>query len=443
VYNGVERIVIFMAANTPATYRNLVFYQVFVRQHTPSGTFRELISDLDRIRDLGVDVVYLLPIHPIGEKNRKGSLGSPYAIEDYRKINPEYGMLEDFQDLIRNIHDRNMKLMIDVVYNHTSPDSRLIREHPEWFFRNEKGEFANRVGDWSDIRDFDFSKERALWEELIDTLVYWTTMGVDGFRCDVAPLLPIEFWLEARKKVEQVHPGCLWLTESVHIGFIKYLRDRGFEACSDSEMYQAFDICYDYDIFDYLIQYLNGERPIQDYLSMVKNQEGMYPKNYVKLRNLENHDQARVASYITRGEKLVNLTAALFFLKGATMIYAGQEAVDDNRPDLFESDKVNWSNYNAYSLADMMKKLIALKKDDAFATGVFQVHLSKEEMIHISYESADKKIVGMFNLSDRGFAVKSELPNGTYQNYLTGKEIRIKEEIVRIKTEPIVLIHQK
>lgn len=432
-----------MAKTTTLNLRNLVFYQVFVRQHTPAGTFKELIQDLDRIRDLGVDFLYLLPIHPIGKANRKGSLGSPYAISDYRTINPEYGSLDDFKDLVYEVKKRGMRLMIDIVFNHTSPDSRLIQEHPEWFYRNEKGEFANRVGDWSDIRDFDFSSGPDLWKELIDTLLYWATLGVEGFRCDVAPLLPISFWESARKAVEKVNPNFVWLTESVHIGFIKYLRDMGFDACSDSEMYQAFDICYDYDIFDYLLQYLNGERPIQDYLTMVKNQEGMYPKNYVKLRNLENHDQARVASYITKKEKLVNLTAGLFFLKGATMIYAGQEATDENRPDLFESDKVDWSRYNDNGLVDLMKKLIRLKKDEVFATGVFTVHESKEELIHISYESKTKKIVGIFNLSERGFAVKPIIPNGTYENYLSGKEIRIKEGIVRIKMEPIVIIHQK
>ncbi|MDD3124183.1 MAG: alpha-amylase family glycosyl hydrolase, partial [Candidatus Izemoplasmatales bacterium] len=132
--------------NTKISQRNLVIYQVFVRNHTLEGTFKALIRDLDRIKSLGVDVVYLLPVHPIGTKNRKGTLGSPYSIQDYRLMNPELGSMSDFQTLIDEVHNRKMKIMMDEVFNHTSRDSRLLKEHPEWFYKNPKGEFANRVG---------------------------------------------------------------------------------------------------------------------------------------------------------------------------------------------------------------------------------------------------------------------------------------------------------
>lgn len=146
-----------MALDTQKNYRNLVMYSVFVRNHTKEGTFRALVSDLDRIKALGVDIVWLMPIHPLGEKARKGSLGSPYAIRDYRAVNPEYGTLEDFRYLVDEIHARGMRCIIDVVYNHTSPDSVLASEHPEWFYHKPDGSFGNRVGDWTDIIDLDYS----------------------------------------------------------------------------------------------------------------------------------------------------------------------------------------------------------------------------------------------------------------------------------------------
>ena len=222
-------------------------YSVFVRNHTPEGTFQALRSDLARIRALGVDIIWLMPIHPIGEKARKGTMGSPYAIRDYRAVNPEYGTVQDLKELVAHIHQLGMKCIIDVVYNHTSPDSVLAQEHPEWFYRKSDGSFGNHVGDWTDIIDLDYTN-RALWQYQIDTLKQWAQI-VDGFRCDVAPLVPMEFWTAARQAVEQVRPGCIWLSESVEPGFINYLRSQNLIAHTDSEVFEVFDIAYDYDIF--------------------------------------------------------------------------------------------------------------------------------------------------------------------------------------------------
>jgi len=184
-----------MALQTDKHYRNQVMYSVFVRNHSKEGTFTGVRRDLDRIQSLGVDIIWLMPIHPLGEVARKGTLGSPYAIRDYRAVNPEYGTLEDFVALVEDIHSRGMKCIIDVVYNHTSPDSRLAQEHPEWFYHKPDGAFGNRIGDWTDIIDLDYS-HRELWVYQIETLKQWARI-VDGFRCDVAPLIPLEFWLEA------------------------------------------------------------------------------------------------------------------------------------------------------------------------------------------------------------------------------------------------------
>ena len=229
-----------MAKNTSKTYRSQVMYSVFVRNYSTEGTFEGVRRDLDRIRDLGVDVIWLLPIHPVGEKSRKGTLGSPYAIRDYRAVNPEYGTLEDFRRLVDDIHRRDMKCIIDVVYNHTSPDSWLAEHHPEWFWHRPDGSFGNRIGDWYDVIDLDYSHP-GLWDYQIETLKQWAAV-TDGFRCDVAPLVPLDFWLRARDEVEQVRPGCLWLAESVEPRFIVETRADGIPSLSDSEIFQAFDI---------------------------------------------------------------------------------------------------------------------------------------------------------------------------------------------------------
>jgi glycosidase len=207
-----------MAADTDRNLRNQVMYSVFVRQYSKEGTFDKVKEDIPRIRSLGTDIVWLMPIHPIGEVNRKGTLGSPYAIRDYRAVNPEYGTMEDFRALVDEIHANGMKCIIDVVYNHTSPDSVLSKEHPEWFYHKPDGSFGNRIGDWTDIIDLDYSKKE-LWAYQIDTLKMWAET-VDGFRCDVAPLVPLEFWLQARRAVAEVRPGAIWLSETVEPPFI-------------------------------------------------------------------------------------------------------------------------------------------------------------------------------------------------------------------------------
>ena len=285
-----------MARNTSTALREQVIYSVYVRNHTPEGTFRAVIPDLDRIRALGTDIVWFMPIHPIGEKGKKGSLGCPYANRDYGTVNPEYGTLEDFKALVDAIHARGMKCIIDVVYNHTSPDAVYVTEHPEFYYRKPDGRFGNKTADWTDVIDLDYSCA-ALWDAQIQHLCYWAGI-VDGFRCDVASLVPVEFWKKAREAVEKVHPGCIWLAESVHRSFVVFNRKQGITAATDNELYEAFDMEYEYDIRETFEKYIAGEQPLSAWMDMLGFQEAIYPENYVKLRYMENHDMPRIAGLV-------------------------------------------------------------------------------------------------------------------------------------------------
>ena len=217
-----------MSIQTNPDLRRSVIYELYVRSHTPQGTFRAVEPDLPRIRALGTDILWLMPIHPIGQENRKGSMGCPYANRDYRTVNPEYGTLEDFLHLVDAIHDNGMKCIIDVVYNHTSPDSTLVHRHPEYFYRRPDGKRGNKVGDWTDVVDLDYDVP-GLWDYQIESLCYWAQY-VDGFRCDVASTVPVAFWKKARQAVERVRPGAIWLGESVHLDHILAFRRQGFYA---------------------------------------------------------------------------------------------------------------------------------------------------------------------------------------------------------------------
>ena len=256
-----------MAATTDLKLQNQVIYSIYVRNHTPEGTFRAVIPDLDRIRALGTDIIWFMPIHPIGVKGKKGSLGCPYANRDYRTTNPEYGTMEDFRALVDEIHARGMKCMIDVVYNHTSPDSTLLAEHPEFFYRDANGNPGNKIGDWADVVDLDY-RNRALWAYQIESLTMWAKI-VDGFRCDVASFVPVEFWLAARQAVAKVNPDCIWLAETVHSGFGCAARRSGVYSAQDYEMFSAFDMEYDYDTREVFDKYLTGKATLSHYLDML------------------------------------------------------------------------------------------------------------------------------------------------------------------------------
>ena len=408
-----------MANQTNLDLRNQVIYQVYPRQYSKEGTFEALRKDLDRIVDLGISILYLLPIHPIGHVGRKGVDGCPYSISDYYGIAEELGTMDDFDRLVKDAHEKGLKVMLDIVFNHTSRDSKLTIEHPEWFYKNDDGGFANRIGDWSDVTDLTY-KDPKQWTYLIDNLVFWAKK-VDGFRCDVAPMVPLKFWQEAREAVEKVSKGHVWLTESVHPHFIQYIRSLGHDAHSDGEMYQAFDIGYDYDIDDFYEGYLKGENSLSSYLDAVEKQDFMYPKNYIKLRAFENHDKSRLRAKVKDEDMFKNMLAMSFFFKGTPMLYNGVEVMSTKHLTLFDKDPIDWNEHQ--DITSFLKQLITLKKHPLNRDGHFKVHY-KDGGAVLSYELNQQKMVGLFNIEG---TVLHNIPlePGIYKNALTNQEITI------------------
>lgn len=426
--------VIDMAKSTGKAYRNQVMYSVFVRNHSQEGTFEGVRRDLKRIRDLGTDIVWLMPIHPVGEKCRKGTLGSPYAIRDYRAVNPEFGTLEDFKRLVDDIHALGMKCIIDVVYNHTSPDSWLARNHPEWFFHKPDGSFGNRIGDWWDVIDLDYGQP-GLWEYQIETLKYWASM-VDGFRCDVAPLVPLEFWLRAREEVERVRPGCFWLAESVEPSFVQNGRAEGLGVLSDAEIFQAFDASYDYDIFPVFQAYLQGEVPLARYAEAINRQEVIYPDNFVKLRFLENHDRARAAFVIPDGIARLNWTALLYFQKGMTLLYGGQEAECVHRPGLFDKDDVDWSGKG--DITGLLQGLAALKRNPILTDSRYEVKALPHDILYAEHRAGGRRLAGVFSLRGKSSLVRVDAPDGWYTNLVDQGKVEVYEGSLSCGGAPVI-----
>ena len=406
-----------MARDTNLSLRNQVIYQVYPRQYSSEGTFEALRKDLDRIVELGVSILYLLPIHPIGHVGRKGIDGCPYSISDYFGIAEELGTMDDFDRLVSDAHQKGLKVMLDIVFNHTSRDSKLTKEHPEWFYKNQDGGFANRIGEWSDVTDLTYQDPKQ-WSYLIENLIFWANK-VDGFRCDVAPMVPLAFWEEARKEVEKVSPNHIWLTESVHPQFIQYIRSLGHQAHSDGEMYQVFDIGYDYDIDDEYEGYLKGNVSLKSYIEAVEKQDFMYPNNYIKLRAFENHDKSRLRSKVQNDHMFKNFLAMSFFFKGTPMLYNGVEVMSTKHLTLFDKDPIDWQEHD--DITPFLKTLIQLKKHPLNKDGHFKVHF-KEGGAVLSYEKDGLKMVGLFNIESVTLQ-NIPLEKGTYLNKMTQENI--------------------
>ncbi len=424
-----------MALHTDPALQRQVIYSVYVRAHTEEGTFLSVIEDLDRIRALGTDIVWLMPIHPIGVKGKKGSLGCPYANRDYRTTNPAYGTMEEFCTLVDAIHARGMKCIIDVVYNHTSPDSVLYEEHPEWFYKRPDGTPGNKVGDWTDIIDLDYT-QHDLWDYQIESLCQWARI-VDGFRCDVASFVPVAFWKEAREAVEKVRPGCIWLAESVHLDFANHARRSGMYAARDTELYEAFDMEYEYDIHRAFDGYVEGRSALSRYTELLNFQEGTYPANYNKLRFLENHDMPRIASFVRDYDQLVNYTAMVYFMKGTTLIYGGQEFACDHLPSLFEREV--FPRDTGADLGALMAKLYAIKQ----RLGIhdhFVASADDTKHIAVMERTGEHHSVGVFSLKCLSGEVAVTLPDGIYENLVDGTPVTVTDGKLFCSAAPIVII---
>ena len=410
-----------MAHDTPPSYRNLVIYGVFVRNHGPRGTFAEVEADLPRLRDMGVDVVWLMPIHPIGKVNRKGTRGSPYSISNYRAVNPDFGTRADFARLIKRAHRLGLKVMMDVVFNHTAHDSVLLAEHPDWYHQDKDGKPFSTVPDWSDVIDLRHPHPE-LAAYLVETLQGWVRLGVDGFRCDAASLLPVDFWSQARREVAEVKPGVIWLAESINAAWIADRRADGLSAISDGELYRVFDLIYDYDIWSIWQAAVRGELPVARYTEALRWQDGIYPANFIKLRYVENHDQSRIMAMASTRVQVLAWTAFQAFNKGALLLFSGQESAARHRTTLFEVDPIKWGQY---PLQPFLTTLARLKKDPAMLDGNF-VLTAASPAIQAAWLYPGASLYGVFNVEGASGEAEVELPDGSYVNLLNGRSVKVK-----------------
>lgn len=327
-------------------------YEVNIRQFSKEGTFAAVTAQLPRLKKMGVDIVWLMPIHPIGERNRKGSKGSYYAVRDYKGVNPEYGTLDDLRTLVKQAHALGMHVLLDWVGNHTAWDNPWASEHPDWFKKDDKGNihsvtFKNEAGgteEWTDVIGLDFSN-KALWAGMTDAMAYWVREAdIDGFRCDAAGLVPTPYWDSARAALDQIKPMFMlaeWSSPDLHE--------------------HAFDMTYAWDLKDVFMKIGKGKGGAQDLRDYVTKPPKVFPRDAYRMLFTNNHD---INSWDGTDKQLYGpayraLALLSFTLPGMPLIYDGQEAGLDKKLEFFEKDAIDFSHL---SNEKFYSGLIALKK---------------------------------------------------------------------------------
>lgn len=400
-------------------FLNKVIYQIFVRNYSEEGNLKAVTKQLDEIISNGADILYLMPISPIGVKNRKGSMGSPYSIMDYRKIDPETGTLEDLRNLCSKVHEKGKKIILDMVFNHTSCDSLLSQEHPEYFYHDRNGNFANKVGSWADVIDLDHGNE-GLEDYLVDTLKLYQENGIDGFRFDVASLIPPSFFRKAKASLKK---DTIFLGEVIDSSFLEYTRSLGFEAYSNAELCLAgMDLVYPYASFQPLHEFLQTKDVVklEQFKFAYLLEEASIPTGHYVTRAIENHDRERIASYSEDEDFTRSLLAFTFFTPGPAFVYAGEEYRAKKTPNLFEKDVISHKLVDI-DYFEFYKKLVSLKKREKNKRTLGS--MIKESMpgtlsVKNTFQNG-KEEIGFFNFTKKN--VTFELEKGNYIDLLDGR----------------------
>lgn len=400
--------------------RNSNIYEVNIRQYTPEGTINAFAEHMPRLKEMGVDILWIMPIFPISEKNRKGSMGSYYAVADYRAVNPEFGTMEDLKAMVSKAHEMGMHVILDWVANHTGWDNVLMTEHPDYYTKNEAGEVIIPEGtDWSDTADLNYENE-GLREYMIGSLKYWIeNADVDGFRCDVAGMVPTDFWEKARVELDAVKPVFM-LAE-----------DGGAELVEN-----AFDMCYGWDFHHLMNDVAKGEKTANDIESYFAKIDTVFPADSYIMNFITNHDENSWNGTVKErmGEGGNTFAVLTFTVPGMPLIYSGQEAGLDKRLKFFEKDTINW---NRQDLIPFYTQLLSLKSTNkALQNGVKGGKLVRipsdknEEVFAFVREAEGDKVVVVLNLTGevQEVTLSLEALAGDYKEYFTQTEAKLNPE---------------
>ena len=359
-------------------------YEVNIRQYTAEGTFNAFRQHLPRLQEMGVEILWLMPITPISIEKRQGTLGSYYACSSYTQVNPEFGFLEDLKALIADAHSRGMKIIIDWVANHTGWDHHWKTEHPDWYEKNDKGEFYDENG-WMDVIDLNYSNT-AMRQEMIRCMQYWISeCDIDGFRCDMAHLVPLDFWVNARSACDELKP-LFWLAET-----------------DDNKYHDVFDTTYAWSWMHKSEQFFRGHCPFHEFKHEITRLAEL-PDDCYKLLFTTNHDENswNGTEYEKYGDAAKALAVHSCTWPGIPLIYSGQELPVTKRLKFFDKDVIEWKKH--CELHDFYRTLLHLQQNNPALhnnSELFQLHTNCDANVLAYLRKRDEQEVIVFlNLSE-------------------------------------------
>jgi cyclomaltodextrinase / maltogenic alpha-amylase / neopullulanase len=407
----------------PAWLKDATLYEVNIRQFTPEGTFNAFSEHLQSIKDMGVDIIWLMPVNPIGEKNRKGPLGSYYSVKDYYGVNPEFGTMDDFRAMVTKAHKTGLKVIIDWVPNHSSWDNPLTVQHPEYYQKDSAGNFTG-FSDWTDVILFDYSQP-GLRQYMIDALKFWLKeTDIDGFRFDVAHMIPVSFWNTVRPALNEVKEVFM-LAESDQPFLNK----------------DAFDATYDWKLHHIMNEVAKGKMDVTDIDNHFAYVDTAYPANSILMEFTSNHDENswNGTEYERLGDAVKTFAVFTYTIPGMPLIYNGQEVCMQKRLRFFDRDTIPW---NECDMREFYKTLNNLKADhEALFAGseggkMVKIKGNHENKVYAFFrEYENSKIMVILNFSAEELKYKAEDDiSGMYTDAFSGEVLNLEnEESIELK----------
>ena len=404
-----------ITANPQEWSKNVVMYEVNVRQYTHEGTFNAFAAHLPRLKELGVDILWFMPIHPIGEKNRKGTLGSYYSIRDYKAVNPEFGTLNDFKTLVDKAHEMGFKVLIDCVANHSSWDNVWMENHKDWYSQDSLGNVIPPMPDWADVADLNYNNP-GLRAAMLDAMKFWVReANIDGYRCDYAGGVPTDFWEAARLSLDSIKPVFMLAEDQDHLDLLN----------------KAFDCNYGWTMHHYMNEVYSGIKTADDIRGYFAQIDSTYPPGKYPLEFTSNHDENswNGTAYERLGEAVKTFAALSFTVPGMPLVYSGQEVGLNKRLAFFEKDQIDWTTDT--TMTTFYKKLTSLKHENpALWNGLaggeirFLQTSDSQKLLAFQREKENNKVLVVMNLSGTLLSGSFNIENQeSLTNWYTGDNV--------------------
>lgn len=403
-----------------ATATNI--YEVNLRQYTYEGNFKSFQKELPRLKDMGVETLWFMPITPIGIANRKGTLGSYYSVRDYVNTNEEFGSVDDFKVLVQTAHSLGQKVLIDWVANHTAWDHRWTQTNPDFYSRNHDGTFRPPFPEWEDVIHLNYDNE-ALWDAMIEAMAFWVKeCNIDGFRCDMAHLVRLSFWHEARKRLDKLKP-LFWLAE-----------------CEEVDFHQVFDATYTWKWMHASQEYCHHRISLHELFGTLREYDLDYPKEAIRTYFTSNHDENswNGSEYEKYGEAAKVLAVFSCTWNGVPMLYSGQELPNTKRLMFFDKDPIEWNGN--FALHDFYKALLNLHLTNPACRGgdikvaTIKLHTTHPDKV-LAYlrRRNEHEVLVILNLSGEpvdDLMIHEAIIEGEFRNIFSNEKSKLDEHAV-------------